>query len=117
MRLKILLAATLLIPAAAMAQEDTPVVVVTGSSAPPTSSFLPTKGMSKASVARTYGPPTVKHAAVGGSSRYQPPITRWDYGDYSVFFEYDHVVDAVEKEHPAPVQVRDGLQRDRKSVV
>ena len=27
----------------------------------------------------------------------QPPITRWDFADYSVFFEYQHVIHAVPK--------------------
>jgi hypothetical protein len=25
----------------------------------------------------------------------QPPITRWDYAGFAVFFEHDRVIDAV----------------------
>ena len=37
-----------------------------------------------------FGAPVTKHDAVG-----QPPITRWDYPGFSVFFEHDRVIDAV----------------------
>ena len=37
-----------------------------------------------------FGSPTTKHSAVG-----DPPITRWDYAQFSVFFEYDKVLHAV----------------------
>ncbi|HVS24075.1 MAG TPA: hypothetical protein VMU03_10165 [Gammaproteobacteria bacterium] len=52
----------------------------------------PKSGMTMASVEKTYGEPTQKHAAVG-----QPPITRWDYAGFSVYFEYDRVLHAVAK--------------------
>lgn len=108
----LLLSALLCAPFAAIAQSnesEVPVVVVTGASAPPSSSILPTKGMNKSTVVARYGQPTAKRPPVGGSSRQQPPITRWDYDDYSVFFEYDHVVDTVQRDHPAPIAVYDGL--------
>ena len=41
-------------------------------------------------VESTYGEPAQKHAAVG-----QPPITRWDYPSFSVYFERDRVIHAV----------------------
>ena len=31
-----------------------------------------------------------RHPTVG-----QPPITRWDYNGFAVFFEHDRVIDAV----------------------
>jgi hypothetical protein len=37
-----------------------------------------------------FGAPVTKHDAVGA-----PPITRWDYAGFSVFFERDRVIDAV----------------------
>jgi len=37
-----------------------------------------------------YGEPVTRHAAVG-----QPPITRWDYAQFAVYFENDHVLHAV----------------------
>ncbi len=57
-----------------------------------TAAQRPTRGMTMQAVAAKWGEPAGKSAAVG-----QPPITRWDYGDFVVFFEYDHVVDAVIK--------------------
>ena len=50
----------------------------------------PTRGMTMAEVTARFGEPTAKSAAVG-----KPPITRWEYPGYTVFFEYDHVVHAV----------------------
>ncbi len=56
---------------------------------------LPRRGNSMAQVQGRYGAPRRKHAAVGGGSRSTPPITRWDYGNFSVYFENSHVVNAV----------------------
>ncbi len=50
----------------------------------------PTRGMTMATVESRYGPPVTRRAAVG-----DPPITRWEYPDYIVFFEYNHVIHAV----------------------
>ncbi len=41
-------------------------------------------------VEKQFGPPTTKHPTVG-----KPPITRWDYAGFSVFFEGDRVIDSV----------------------
>jgi hypothetical protein len=57
-----------------------------------TAAERPVRGMTMATVAAKWGEPAGKDAAVG-----QPPITRWDYGSFVVFFEYDHVIDAVVK--------------------
>ena len=58
---------------------------------------LPANGQSKSAVESEFGAPREKRAAVG-----EPPISRWDYGDYSVYFEYDLVLYSVL--HPgAPV--------------
>ena len=108
----LLIPAALFAPLAVLAQttdDQVPVVVVTGASAAPRSPILPTKGMNKSAVVARYGQPSSKRAPVGGSSRQQPPITRWDYDGYSVFFEYDHVVDSVQLGNPAPIAVYDGL--------
>lgn len=51
---------------------------------------VPTRGMNKENVRNVFGEPTREHASVG-----DPPITRWDYADYSVFFEYDKVLHSV----------------------
>lgn len=107
----LLLPVALALPFAAVGQStegDVPVVVVTGTTAPPTT-ILPTKGMNKSTVVARFGQPTTKRPTVGGSSRQQPPISRWDYDGYSVIFEYDHVVDTVQSGNPAPIAVYDGL--------
>ena len=64
---------------------------------------LPSKGEAQTTVLRRYGEPARRHAAVGGASAAQPPITRWDYSGFSVFFENSHVVDAVVPSAPAPL--------------
>lgn len=51
---------------------------------------LPRRGSSMAQVEQRFGSPATRHAAVG-----QPPITRWDYQGFSVYFEHQHVVHAV----------------------
>lgn len=57
---------------------------------------LPTRGMSKAEVRAQFGAPEQTKAAVG-----QPPISRWLYGDFTVYFENDTTLHSV-MEHPAP---------------
>lgn len=52
----------------------------------------PTRGMTQASVESRYGIPVSIVAAVG-----DPPISRWVYKDFVVFFEYDRVIHAVVK--------------------
>lgn len=56
---------------------------------------LPTRGMSMAQVKRTYGAPLKMLPTRGGSSKHQPPIHRWEYAQYVVYFEYSHVIHAV----------------------
>lgn len=51
---------------------------------------LPKAGTTMAAVEATYGAPESKRDAVG-----KPPITRWNYPTFTVYFEYDHVVNAV----------------------
>lgn len=50
----------------------------------------PTRGMTMDAVENQFGAPREKHPAVG-----QPPITRWDYDNFSVFFEHQYVLHAV----------------------
>ena len=54
------------------------------------SAELPRRGASMAQVEERFGEPRARHAAVG-----QPPITRWDYEGFSVYFEHRHVIHAV----------------------
>lgn len=57
-----------------------------------TASERPKSGMTMANVEKTYGMPAERHEAVG-----KPPITRWDYPTFSVYFENDRVIHAVAK--------------------
>ncbi|HEY5558893.1 MAG TPA: hypothetical protein VIK49_04105 [Steroidobacteraceae bacterium] len=50
----------------------------------------PHRGSSMATVQSRYGEPTTRHSAVG-----DPPITRWDYPQFAVYFENDRVLHAV----------------------
>jgi hypothetical protein len=70
----------------------------------------PGKGSSMRAVELAFGAPAVKHPAVGGGNRKQPPITRWDYPAFSVFFEHGHVVDSVVPGSPPPVQHAEELK-------
>jgi hypothetical protein len=56
---------------------------------------LPKRGMTMAEVKRVYGEPLKVLATRGGSSKFQPPIHRWEYGKYIVYFEYSHVIHSV----------------------
>jgi len=51
---------------------------------------VPRNGITMAQVRQQYGNPATEHPAVG-----EPPITRWDYDGYSVFFEHDLVLHSV----------------------
>ena len=50
----------------------------------------PKRGSTMTDVEKHFGAPVEKHATVG-----TPPITRWDYSGFSVFFEHDRVIHAV----------------------
>ena len=50
----------------------------------------PSRGMTQQRVEAEYGQPQARHEAVG-----EPPISRWEYAGFVVFFEYDRVIHAV----------------------
>jgi len=52
----------------------------------------PSRGMTQNSVESKFGSPASIQAPVG-----DPPITRWEYANFVVFFEYDKVIHAVAK--------------------
>ena len=56
---------------------------------------LPKRGASMAAVEAAFGVPPRKHPPVGGGDSRTPPITRWDYPEFSVYFENEHVVNSV----------------------
>lgn len=51
---------------------------------------VPKNGLTQAEVRARFGAPATTHAAVG-----DPPIARWDYDGWSVYFEYDLVLFTV----------------------
>ena len=53
---------------------------------------LPTLGMVMDQVEAAHGAPVSRAPAVG-----DPPITRWDYADFAVYFEHRTVIHAVAK--------------------
>jgi hypothetical protein len=50
----------------------------------------PSRGMTMHAVEAKFGAPAARHEAVG-----EPPISRWDYHGFRVFFEKDRVIHAV----------------------
>ncbi len=56
----------------------------------------PHRGETMNAVEKRFGSPVTKHAPVG-----DPPITRWDYAQFSVYFEYDRVLTSVLKRNTA----------------
>ncbi len=63
--------------------------------APEGSADKPTSGMSMEKVEAKYGAPSRRVPAVGGGSAAQPPITRWEYPGFVVYFENSLVVHTV----------------------
>ncbi len=51
---------------------------------------LPSRASTMEQVKSQFGEPGNTMPAVG-----DPPITRWDYGNFTVFFEYNRVIDSV----------------------
>lgn len=66
-------------------------VAMAGTSAQSTDGH-PARGMTQQRVEAKYGSPVSIQAAVG-----EPPITRWVYQDFVVYFEHDKVIHAVAK--------------------
>lgn len=56
---------------------------------------LPERGNSMDWVLSQLGEPEARHPAVG-----DPPIARWDYADFYVYFEYQHVLHSVLRHRP-----------------
>jgi hypothetical protein len=57
---------------------------------PAVSGDHPNRGSTMATVQSRFGEPVQRHATVGN-----PPITRWDYPQFSVYFEHDRVLHSV----------------------
>lgn len=56
---------------------------------------LPQRGMTMTQVERQYGAPEHKLDTRGGDSPKHPPIHRWEYSNYIVYFERNHVIHSV----------------------
>jgi len=77
--------------AVATLQVNAQVVKTPGSSAQVVAnSNMPNRGLSKSQVASRFGQPNSKQGPVG-----TPSIYRWDYNNYSVFFEHNIVIHSV----------------------
>jgi hypothetical protein len=57
----------------------------------------PARGMTMSQVTSKFGAPTTKVPAVGN-----PPISRWEYPGFVVYFERDHVIHSVVSSSAAP---------------
>lgn len=89
MKIPSLLVAALVVCAAPLASAE--IVTIDGNmSVRDAAVDHPARGSTMQSVETKFGAPVNKHAAIG-----KPPITRWDYPGFSVFFENDRVITSV----------------------
>jgi hypothetical protein len=88
----LLLAAMVALGSASLAHADVPLSTAVKDAPPNTPSGLlrPTNAMTMQEVAQKFGPPEKKLAPVG-----KPPITRWVYPRYTVYFENNLVIYSV----------------------
>lgn len=56
---------------------------------------VPRNGLTMAQVEASYGAPAEKLAPVAGYKPDHPPITRWRYPGYTVYFEHERVISTV----------------------
>jgi hypothetical protein len=61
----------------------------------PTYGPVPHNGMSMAEVERRFGAPDAKLPVAGGDTPLHPPINRWRYAGYTVYFERNIVLHSV----------------------
>lgn len=93
-RLSLLLA--LLLPTAALAETLHIPLGQQGASA----LNLPQLGESQRAVLERFGLADEEHPSVGN-----PPITRWDYREFSVYFEHKHVINSVRHHQPGKAPI------------
>ena len=77
---------------AGLAQADI-VAVDNGIAVKESDGIAPSRGMTMSQVASKFGAPVTKIPAVGN-----PPISRWEYPGFVVYFERDHVIHSVVSE-------------------
>ena len=56
---------------------------------------LPQRGLTMAQVEQRYGAPVDKMPTAGGDAPRHPPINRWRYNGYTVYFERNRVIHSV----------------------
>jgi hypothetical protein len=56
---------------------------------------VPRRGLTMAEVERRYGAPVEKLPTAGGDAPRHPPINRWRYAGYTVYFERNRVIHSV----------------------
>ncbi|AHY42394.1 phosphodiesterase [Stutzerimonas decontaminans] len=66
---------------------------------------MPARGDSKSLVLDRFGLADEEHPAVG-----QPPISRWDYREFSVYFEGTRVINSVRHHQRTQSPPKDDLQ-------
>jgi len=64
------------------------------------SALLPARGLSMAQVQARYGAPSARLEPRGGQKAAWPVIHRWTYPAFTVYFEKDKVIDAVQNPMP-----------------
>ena len=97
--LSMIVVTVLLAPATVLADTHQPQMLAeevnVPAAEPPRGKNVPRRGMSMAQVQRTWGSPTSQLGAVG-----EPPITRWIYDGFTVYFEHRAVIHAVQHSSP-----------------
>jgi hypothetical protein len=81
---------------AGLAQADI-VAVDNGIAVKESDGIAPARGMTMSQVASKFGAPATKVPAVGN-----PPISRWEYPGFVVYFEHEHVIHSVVASAGAP---------------
>jgi hypothetical protein len=56
---------------------------------------VPKNGTTMAQVEAQFGTPIEKLAPVAGNKPQHPPISRWRYADFTVYFEHQRVISTV----------------------
>ncbi|MCK9539628.1 hypothetical protein [Dokdonella sp.] len=96
MQLKYVLATALALPVAALASFGASAeTLAIPNAANAYTGALPVRGLSMADVERRFGAPMDKLPTAGGDTRLHPPINRWRYAGFTVYFERNRVIHSV----------------------
>ena len=110
MRKNLLMMCLPLVAATFAVQADSVEMPAETPAAAPAPTTLPARGVNMKAVSQQFGAPSKKYAAVGGGRATHPPITRWDYPGFSVFFERSRVIKAVVPGQPPELRNTEQLQ-------